>query len=71
MSGVQERLLSAKEAVAKLGISKPTLCRIMQRGEIGFYRVGARVLFSEEHITTFLEACEHKPLISKAGGRRQ
>jgi excisionase family DNA binding protein len=71
MSEVQERLLSAKEAVAKLGISKPTLCRIMQRGEIGFYRVGTRVLFSEEHKTTFLKACEHKPLSSKEGGGRQ
>ena len=70
MSEVRERLLSAKEAVAKLGISKPTLCRIMQRGEIGFYRVGMRVLFSEEHISTFLEACEQKPLTSKAGGKK-
>lgn len=57
----QENLISAKEAVARLGISKPTLCRIMQRGEIGYYRVGTRVLFSDRHITDFLAACEHRP----------
>jgi excisionase family DNA binding protein len=61
MSEVTEKLLSAKEAVERLGISKPTLCRLMQRGKIGYYRVGMRVLFSDKHISDFLAACEHKP----------
>ncbi len=54
-----ERLKSATETALRLGISKPTLCRMMQRGEINFYRIGARVLFSEEkHITPFLASVE-------------
>lgn len=61
MSEVQEKLLSAKETVVRLGISKPTLCRLMQKGQIGYYRVGTRVLFSDKHITAFLQACERKP----------
>jgi excisionase family DNA binding protein len=58
----QEELKSAKQTSLKLGVSKSTLCRLMQRGEIGFFRVGSRVLFSEEkHIAPFLESCEYTP----------
>lgn len=66
MSEIQGKLLSAKQAVNRLGISKPTLCRLMQRGEIGFYRVGARVLLSEEHIKEFLNRVEQKPRNAQA-----
>jgi len=59
MSEQTERLKSATETALRLGISKPTLCRMMQRGEINFYRIGARVLFSEEkHIAPFLASVE-------------
>lgn len=54
-------LKSAHQTAARLGVSKPTLCRLMQRREIGFYRVGTRVLFSEEHIREFLDRVERKP----------
>ena len=59
MNEQAERLKSATEIALRLGISKPTLCRMMQRGEINFYRIGARVLFSEEkHIAPFLASVE-------------
>ncbi len=59
MNEPAERLKSATEIALRLGISKPTLCRMMQRGEINFYRIGARVLFSEErHIAPFLASVE-------------
>jgi excisionase family DNA binding protein len=54
-------LLSEAEAADRLGIDKSTLCRLRQRQAIGYFRVGGRILFSEEHITAFLEAVEHKP----------
>lgn len=57
---LSKKLRSAREAAEQLGISKPTLCRLMQRGEISFYKVGSRVLFSDEHISAFLASCEHK-----------
>jgi excisionase family DNA binding protein len=68
MSEVQEKLLSAKEAVVRLGISKPTLSRLCRDKKIGFYRVGMRILFSEErHITPFLASCECKPCVEQSG----
>ncbi len=72
MSEQRERLRSASETALRLGISKPTLARIMQRGEIGFYRIGAaRVLFDEEkHIRPFLEAAEGKPRTTEKGTAR-
>ncbi len=59
MNEKAERLKSATEIALRLGISKPTLCRMMQRGEINFYRIGARVIFSEErHFAPFLASVE-------------
>jgi excisionase family DNA binding protein len=55
------RVFSIKEIIKMLGISKPTLCRIMKRGEIGYYRVGSRVLFSEHHISKYLQSVEYSP----------
>jgi excisionase family DNA binding protein len=60
------QLRSAYHTATRLGVSKPTLCRLMQRGEIGFYRVGTRVLFSDEHIKEFLNRVEHKPRNAQA-----
>ena len=68
MTETKEQLRSASETALRLGISKPTLCRLMQAQRIGFYRVGARVLFDEQkHIAPFLESCERK---ARAGRER-
>ncbi len=61
MSEQQAKLLSANETAMRLGISKPTLCRLMQKQVIAHYRVGARVLFDEEkHIQPYLATTERK-----------
>ncbi len=62
MSETKEALKSANQTARLLGVSTPTLCRLMQRKKIGFYRVGKRVLFAERHVTEFLAACESKPV---------
>ncbi|HEV7859084.1 MAG TPA: helix-turn-helix domain-containing protein [Pyrinomonadaceae bacterium] len=55
-------LLSEKEAAAFLGVSRITLLRMRQAARIGFYRVGTRVLYSQEtHLQPFLDKCERKP----------
>lgn len=55
----QDALLNMKMAAEYFGISTLTLYRCKKRGEIGYYRVGNRVLFSiEKHILPFLEAHE-------------
>lgn len=73
MNNVKEKLHSAKETVAILGISRPTLSRLLRRNAIGHFRIGTRTLFSTEHIRAFLESVEQVPKESrrtKAAGRR-
>lgn len=73
MNDVRERLYSAKEAVTILGISRPTLSRLLRRNAIGHFRIGTRTLFSAEHINAFLASVEQVPKESrrtKAAGRR-
>lgn len=73
MSDVRERLYSAKEAVAILGISRPTLSRLLRRNAIGHFRIGTRTLFSADHINTFLASVEQVPKElrrTKAAARR-
>jgi excisionase family DNA binding protein len=53
-----ERRYTEKEAADLIGISKVTLSRRRGAGEIGFYRVGIRVFYSESHLARFLERCE-------------
>lgn len=54
-----EPLLSETEAAKILGISKMTLLRKRNGGEIKFFRVGFRVLYSKEkHLVPFLKKCE-------------
>jgi excisionase family DNA binding protein len=58
--GGDEKLYSEREAAAKLGVSRVTILRARQAGRIGFYRIGTRVLFSDEHLRAFLASCERK-----------
>lgn len=54
-----EPLMNEVEAAKFLGISRMTLLRKRNAQEIGFYRVGFRVLYSKEkHLIPFLETCE-------------
>lgn len=56
---ITEPLVSEAKAAQFLGISKMTLLRKRNNGEIGFFRVGFRVLYSKEkHLIPFLEQCE-------------
>lgn len=55
----KEPLLSEKEAARFLGISYTTMLRKRNAGDIGFFRVGFRVLYSKEkHLIPFLQTCE-------------
>lgn len=56
---ISEPLLSEAEAAKFLGISKVTLWRKRQAKEIGYFRVGYRVLYSKEkHLVPFLKERE-------------
>ena len=75
MSETSQRLLSAKEAAARLGCSRSTLGRIIRRGEIGYFKLSpSRLMFSEKHLSEFLLGREYTPTpVSevKAGKSRQ
>ena len=59
---MDEKLLTIKEAVKFLCISIPTLNRIKERKEIGFYQIGRRIVFSKEnHLIPYLQKSEQKP----------
>lgn len=51
---------SETQAAKRIGVSRITLLRARKRGEIGFYRVGSRVIYSEAHIRAFLDDAERK-----------
>ncbi len=54
-----EPLINEIEAAKFLGISRMTLLRKRNAGEVGFFRVGYRVLYSKEkHLLPFLKTCE-------------
>lgn len=56
---LNEPLMNEIEAAKFLGVSRMTLLRKRNAQEIGFYRVGFRVLYSKEkHLLPFLQSCE-------------
>ena len=56
---IREPLLSETEAAKFLGISKTTILRKRYAGEISYFRVGYRVLYSKEkHLVPYLMRCE-------------
>lgn len=58
---LNEPMMNEAEAARFLGISKMTLLRRRNAGEIGFYRLGFRILYSKEkHLIPFLDKFETK-----------
>jgi excisionase family DNA binding protein len=53
-----EPLLSEKQAAQRLGIARISLLRARQKGRVRFYRIGTRVLFSQDHLREFLARAE-------------
>jgi DNA-binding transcriptional MerR regulator len=52
--------LNESAAARMLGVSKVTLQRLRKRKLISHFRIGARVLYSPEHIRDFLKLIERK-----------
>ena len=55
---INPNLLSEKQAAKRLGIARITLLRAREAGRIKFFRIGTRVLYSEEQLTEFLLTCQ-------------
>ena len=54
MNIAEKVLFDRAEAARRLAISIPTLDRLVKAGRISHFRVGRRVLFSEELVSDFL-----------------
>jgi excisionase family DNA binding protein len=62
----EQTTFMSEPAVAQLlGVSRFTLLRARQRGEIGFYQFAGRVVYSPTHISEYLRKCE-RPAVAKA-----
>ena len=57
-----KKLMNSKEAAVYCRTSEVSMWRMRKNSEIGFFRVGNRVLYSmEQHLIPFLESRERKP----------
>lgn len=62
------RFLKLIEAAAFLNVSKATLYKLTMTRRIPFYKVGSRVMFSEEQLLTWVKSFEH--LLEEPSPRR-
>jgi len=64
-AGEQEELLSLADAVLYLGVSKPTIYRLLERGEVKGFKVGNQWRFRRADLTAYLE---RSPVAVAMGG---
>ena len=56
-----KRLLSAREAAERLGVSRATLSRLIKARRIGVFRVGTRTLFDSATLKHFMNTVYQAP----------
>jgi len=49
------KLRTAREVAALLNVSRASLTREIQRGRLGCYRCGVKILFDDEQVRDYLE----------------
>jgi hypothetical protein len=64
-----EKLVTSKEFRALTGLSRMTETRHRASGRLGFYKIGTRVFYSQQHIDDFLARHERPAHARKS--RRQ
>ncbi len=57
----EQQHLGEREAAKRIGVSRITLLRKRQQGEIGYYRIGKRVIYSHKQLCDFLSQCKQEP----------
>jgi excisionase family DNA binding protein len=60
-----EKMISAEETAKILSISRATLSRLVQDNRIGHYRIGKRIMFTEEILKDFAKATFHPPVVNQ------
>jgi excisionase family DNA binding protein len=69
---LEPTLLNETEAARFLNISRQTLIRLRQAGQVGYYRIARRVLYGQEHLEEFLASANQEglALTSASEGKR-
>jgi excisionase family DNA binding protein len=60
-----KKLSTVADVMDRFGLSRAYISKLLRQGRLSHFKVGARVLFSEEHLDQFLKAHERpatKPL---------
>jgi len=66
-----EKLLTEKEFTELTGLSRMTAKRHRDAKRLGFYKIGARVMYSQKHVDDFLARHERAPRERKGTQRAQ
>ena len=53
-------LLNEKQVAQRLGVSRITVHRLRKRNAIGYFRIGNKVFYSQNHVNDYLESVESK-----------
>jgi len=61
----QQDLITASELCRRLRMSRATLGRLVRAKQIGFYRVGGRLMFDQRILQEFKAASFHPPAESE------
>lgn len=58
MNELTEKLFTPKELDEQKILSKTEQWKRRKRGELKFYKIGTKVLYSEKHLADFFKLCE-------------
>jgi hypothetical protein len=67
MADTSKNNRSEKAAAEELGISRLTLWRARKAGDLGFLRIGRRVLYTDQHLREFERRNERQPRRRRSG----
>lgn len=54
--------MTVKETAGRIGISTSKLYQLASARAIGFYRIGGKIVFTEEDISAYLASCRVQPV---------
>jgi excisionase family DNA binding protein len=60
MGELTNKRYDRKEAADYVGVSVITIDRAVEKKKLACFRIGRRVLFSQQHLEDFLSSCEQK-----------
>lgn len=61
----QRATMTEAEFAKAVGVSRVTLWRMRQRGQLPHYKLGRRILYGQRHVEEFLKAHECKSEVSE------